>query len=47
MFSPSNLKDGCFNNMLGDIQLTKRLVVIALVLGIIYILKEYVFVYPL
>lgn len=29
--------------MLGDIQLTKRLIVIALVLGVILILKEYVF----
>lgn len=33
--------------MFGDIQLTKRLLVIALVLGIILILKEYVFIYPL
>ena len=33
--------------MLGDIQLTKRLLVIALVLGVIYVLKEYVFVLPL
>lgn len=30
--------------MLNDIQLTKRLVVIALILAVIYILKEYVFV---
>lgn len=33
--------------MLGDIELTKRLIVIALVLLIILVLKEYVFVYPL
>lgn len=32
--------------MLGDIQLTKRLIIIALVLLIVLILKEYVFVYP-
>lgn len=33
--------------LLGDIELTKRLLVIAVVLGIILVLKEYVFVYPL